>query len=222
MPRILTKTWLCCFVFCSRWAKQKKAHIGFGKSTFLHRRCGSAVSPFFSTSSFCHTAWRWQHPDGDIHNTGNFPEVTRVPLICQITRGKKQTDFAKHIFTNWRFEISQQWAFWFEDPALAYSCTFNLIKTSQQAYKCYKQKKIWREHIYQEIFEEKSLPKDFSKKMINQKSHSNAFNFYKYQQLFCSSKWQLIIGQLLGITWVLMGCPFWIGDLKSSFPLKLM
>ena len=213
MPRILTKTWLCCFVFCSRWAKQKKAHIGFGKSTFLHRRCGLAVSPFFSTSSFCHTAWRWQHPDGDIHNTGNFPQVTRVPLICQITRGKKNC-FCKAHFHKLAGNISTV-GFLNGDPALAYSCTFNLIKTSQQAYKCYKQKKIWREHINQEIFEEKSLPKDFGK------NYQPKIPFQR-PLISTSTKWQLIIGQLLGITWVSTQdaldrwwvARFWIGDFK--------
>lgn len=63
-----------------------------------HRLC---VSPFFSTSSFCHTAWRWQHPSDAIFTTptGNFPQVARflqfVKSHGEKKHTKKKTDLEK-------------------------------------------------------------------------------------------------------------------------------
>ena len=69
------------------------------------------ISPFFSTSSFCHTAWRWQHPSDAIFTTptANFPQVARFLQFVKShgeKKHKKKTILKKHMFTNWSLNMS--------------------------------------------------------------------------------------------------------------------
>ena len=125
------------------WDKTKTSDFGTKKQrpTTGYRKSAKTstlwlcfvISPFFSTSSFCHTAWRWQHPSDAIFTTltGNFPQVARLLQFVK-SHGEKNTPKKNR---SWKstcsqigHKISQQWLFE-RDPTLAHSCTFNLIKT---------------------------------------------------------------------------------------------